>query len=175
VEACLGGEEAAWRTLVERHAPLIFSIGRRSGLDEHENEDVFQDVFLHLFQQLRFLRDPQSLAKWLITTTYRCAWHARRARDCMALDGLDAPSADPPTELVEQWERRHLLRLALEQLDGRCQRVLATVFRPGPGSAMSYDEAALRLQLPRGSLGPTRARCLRKLARLLEEMGLNRS
>ena len=65
------GEKQAWDELVERYAPLIWSICRRHRLDGADAEDVGQMVWPHLVDQLDNLRDPAALPGWLATTARR--------------------------------------------------------------------------------------------------------
>jgi len=68
-------------------------------------------------------------------------------------------------------ESQTLVRAALALLDGPCQQLLTQLFYAEPRP--SYTEIASMLALPEGSIGPTRARCLEKLMRILEKMGLS--
>src|SRR5207247_10181357 len=65
------GDQQAWNALVERYAPLIWSICRRYRLAGADADDVGQIVWLHLVDHLGNLRDPAALAGWLATTTQR--------------------------------------------------------------------------------------------------------
>ena len=69
---------------------------------------------------------------------------------------------------MEIQEKQHLVRLALSQLEPRCQKLLTALFLESP--ALSYEELAKRLDIPIGSIGPTRARCLQKLRTLLQKL-----
>jgi DNA-directed RNA polymerase specialized sigma24 family protein len=77
--------------------------------------------------------------------------------------------ADEPLLAVEQFA---LLWQAFRQLTDICQRVLrALVIDPEDGPP-SYQAVAAHLQMPVGSLGPTRARCLSQLRKLLDSGGI---
>jgi DNA-directed RNA polymerase specialized sigma24 family protein len=65
------GDKQAWDALVERHAPLIWSICGRHRLADADAEDVAQSVWLKLVDQLGRIRDPAALPGWLDTTTRR--------------------------------------------------------------------------------------------------------
>jgi RNA polymerase sigma factor (sigma-70 family) len=165
VEACLSGHQDAWVELIARYSRLVLAIPRRYGLGEEDAHDVFQSVFAFLVGRLSSVRDRDSLAKWLITTTHRTAWRHMQQQgpsSTVPLDGLGAPDeALPPPELAMRWEQQHALRQALRRLGGRCEELLTALYlaEPQPG----YDEIARRLGIPRGSIGPTRARCLARL------------
>src|ERR1700734_155114 len=69
------GDKRSWDALVERYAPLIWSICRRYRLDRADAEDVGQSVWLRLVDQLDKIRDPAALPGWLVTTTRRECGH----------------------------------------------------------------------------------------------------
>jgi RNA polymerase sigma factor (sigma-70 family) len=172
VSACLAGEEAAWRELVTRYGHLVLSIPRQAGLGEADCQDVFQEVFESLLRQLPRLRDRQSLAKWLMTTTHRasCRW-LRRSRRAVS-EGPEPRATDaPPLELVVRWERQQMVRQALRRLGGRCAKLLGALYLDP--SCPGYEEVARRLGVPRGSIGPTRLRCLARLVEVLRSAGVD--
>ena len=79
----LVSNQQAWDALVERYAPLIWSICGRYRLGRADAEDVGQSVWLRLAGQLEMIRDPAAVPRWLATTTSRsaagsCAQHAGR-------------------------------------------------------------------------------------------------
>ncbi|MHC4107546.1 MAG: RNA polymerase sigma factor [Planctomycetota bacterium] len=169
VEACLAGGEDAWEELVCRYGPLVFSIPRHYGLDQDVCEDIFQEVFSILIGQLRRIRSRTGLPKWFITTTHRvcCQWFRRSQRSANAEPPvMDGPA--PPPEHVMRWERHQLVRQALRRLGGRCEELLLALYsNQGPDS---YEHVARQLEIPVGSIGPTRARCLQKLMEILAAM-----
>ncbi len=75
----------------------------------------------------------------------------------------DAASADP----TEQWVRLEWLYDGLLEMDVRCRDLLIALYLSG--EQVSYEEVARRLGRPIGSIGPTRARCLERLRKILEE------
>ncbi|MCA9242752.1 MAG: sigma-70 family RNA polymerase sigma factor [Phycisphaerales bacterium] len=171
VNACLAGDEGAWHSLVKRYGRLVYSIPRRYGFAEADADDVFQAVMLSLHRSLGQLREVERLSSWLITTTHRECWRAGRKRDEMAsLPEGQSDSSEPSTELVEKWERQHLVRQALRELGGRCERLLSMLFLDK--DEPDYQTIASRLDIRIGSIGPTRARCFEKLAAILADLGM---
>src|SRR6266566_5024274 len=71
VSQAAAGDRDAWDEIVERYAPLIWSICRGHCLGSADAADVAQAVWLHLVDQLDHLRDPGALAGWLAATTSR--------------------------------------------------------------------------------------------------------
>lgn len=164
---CRSGDEEAWRLLVERYAPLILSIPRRYGLRAAQADDVFADVCLALVRALPNLRDPAALPQWLIRTTSRATWEAARKARVRPPDDLPPlTGAAPPEELMSRLEEEQLVRDALSALPDRCRKLLTLLYFRAP--TPSYDEVAKEMGMPRGSLGPTRSRCLERLRRQLE-------
>ena len=163
------GDTQAWDALVERYAPLIWSICRRYRLGSADAEDIAQAVWLRLVDQLDNIRDPAAIAGWLATTTRRECCRALRAarRPQAAWPVPDAETmADEQAETAEQEllaaERHAALRDAFADLTPCCQQLLAILTADPP---VPYAEISARLGIPVGSIGPSRGRCLDKLRR----------
>ena len=126
---------------------------------------MVQTTWLELVQRLRDIRSPQALTGWLVTTARRQAWHVRSRQRRHDQEGTDAIMEVPdagagPPEAAETSERHRLLWRHMQTLSDRCRellRIVAFVDRP------DYDVVAEALAMPRGSVGPTRGRCLAKL------------
>jgi RNA polymerase sigma factor (sigma-70 family) len=163
------GDQQAWDALIERYAPLVWSICRRYRLDRADAEDVAQTVWLRLVDQLNRLREPDALPGWLATTTRReCVQVLDTAHKTdtlgLVLDAGNIP--DPQAAAAEQEllaaERRAALREAFAGLPPYCQRLLALLIQDPP---VSYAEISTRLGISVGSITPIRSRCLDKLRR----------
>ncbi len=163
------GDKQAWDALVDRYAPLIWSICRRHGLGDADAEDVGQNVWLKLAGQLEKIRLPAALPGWLATTTRRECGRILRvrpgARDTGQAPGAETiPDDDARTaedELLAA-ERHAALREAFADLPPCCQQLIALLTENPPPS---YAQISARLGLPAGSIGPNRGRCLDKLRR----------
>ncbi len=169
VKRAENGDAQAWNALVERYAPLIWSICRQYRLGRADADDVGQNVWLKLVRQLDKVRDPAALAGWLATTTrHECARVGRAARNPRTapyvLDAEFIP--DPQSGMAEdellRAERHAALREAFADLPPSCQRLIALLITDPP---VPYGEVSTRLGIPTGSIGPTRGRCLAKLRR----------
>jgi RNA polymerase sigma factor (sigma-70 family) len=170
------GDPDAWNEIVERYAPLVWAICTRFGLSNHDREDVGQNVWLLLVEQLGKLREPAALPGWLATTTHReCLRVVTAARKSERLGtGLDdAPQFVDNTIIDEEIlmaERNAALRTALAELPPKCQRLLAMLTTDPPSS---YAEISAALEIPVGSIGPQRARCLQRLRKSSALAGLS--
>jgi RNA polymerase sigma factor (sigma-70 family) len=163
------GDKQAWDELVDRYAPLIWSICRRYQLGRADADDVGQGVWLRLVEQLGSLRDPAALPGWLATTTQReCGRVLRAARKQQApgqwpdaADIADKVTGIAESELLRA-ERHAALRDAFTQLPPKYQQLIALLIQDPP---LSYAEISGKLGIPVGSIGPNRARCLAQLRR----------
>ncbi len=177
--ACRDGDAKAWRRLVQRHQRLVYAVVSRIGLDEHSAADVFQTVFERLFDHLPRIADPSRLPAWIAVTAKREALLIRkRARRTVSMtlttDDEEAASWDMadegpmPGDALEELQQLTQLRRAIDQLDERSRLLLSLLF-PANGDQVAYEFVAQRLGIPVGSIGPTRARCLQKLRKLMAE------
>ncbi len=163
------GDKRAWDALVDRYSPLIWSICRRHRLGGAVAEDVGQNVWLRLVDQLDRIRDPAALPGWLATTTRReCLRVLHETRAPLAAGYVPDASSLPDERAgtAEQHllvaERHAALREAFMDLPPSGQRLIALLIEDPP---VSYAEISTRLGIPVGSIGPTRARYLDKLRR----------
>ena len=178
VRACTEGKTWAWDTLVDRYRRLVYAIPLRAGLSEEDAADVFQAVFTSLFEHLHTLRDSQGLAKWLMTTAQRESWTVSRKRRREPVDeervlsfwANDGQSITPE-QLLARWVDQALVLEALERLGGPCRKLLWLLYFDQ--EELPYTEVSERMGIAVGSIGPTRARCLQKMRRILRTMGID--
>lgn len=172
VRSCLAGDNEAWTTLLRRYHQLIYSIPRRYGLDPDDAADVYQAVALALWKGLGKLRSEKALTNWILTTTSRQSDRLSRRRkrqkpadvDEEAIANLPAPVVDPLGG-VQDLEDRHRIQQAMARLPARCAELLTRLYLID--NSGDYDTVASDLGIPRGSIGPTRSRCLEKMKKLL--------
>jgi RNA polymerase sigma factor (sigma-70 family) len=180
--ACLGGDVEAWDALIERYQALTYSTLLKQGLTSADADDIFQDVSLILFRHLGDLRDTARLSGWLISTARREAWRLKRRRgmalaselgerewELEAAEPLAQAAAPEPDAEMLALEDRQLVREGMERLGDRCRELLTLLYMSDPPA--SYADITERLSMPQGSIGPTRARCLRQLQKNLRELG----
>lgn len=177
ISACRGGDETAWEMIVYRYQNLLYSIPRRAGLSEDLAADILQDVFMTLFEKLESLEQPQFLRAWLMTTTrYKTIHFIQREtrgkptalfdeENKLRFELLDESLL--PDENLLRLEKENQVEAALEKIDERCRRLLSMLYLET--DTVSYHEISETLEIPLGSIGPTRSRCLQKLAKLLPD------
>ena len=177
VQACLFGDERAWAALVARYKTLIYSFPRRFGAGPSDAGDVFQLVCAELFVALPRLRNPDSLRSWIIAVASHqaCHWKRRhvtrtRREGEHSVSGIDVMVSAPSSEL-ERMEREQMVRDAIARLPPRCREVVRLLFYEDPPAP--YQTVAERLGLAIGSIGIIRARCLKRLQGILDEVGVH--
>jgi len=175
VDRCLDGDAGAWEVLVDRYARLVRSIPLRYGMDPADADDVAQQTFVALFRALSSLRETDRLSSWLVTTAHRASWRVggRSERSAAAARAAIDDVGSPDPDLAERWDLAQRVREALQRLGGRCERLLTMLF--GASGDPDYRTIADRLEMPIGSIGPTRARCLAKLRPILAEVGIDQA
>ncbi len=169
------GDSGAWEELVARYTNLLWSVARSFRLDTADAADVVQTTWLRLVEQLGRITTPDALGGWLATTARReCLRTLRRrgresfASDDSLFDVPDAGAVSAEAALIEH-ERDAALWAALHRLPPRCQALLRVLMAdPAP----SYDDVSVALDMPIGSIGPTRGRCLTKLREIAVAAGI---
>ena len=178
IVACLDGDSTAWETLITRYQRLIYSIPMKARLSSDDAADIFQSVCLKLYEKLSTLRDYERISSWLITTTTREVWRvtARNRRDVTTASSDEEsayainqiPSTGPLADEQRQaLEQQQIVRESVEALPERCRNLVTMLFYEK--DELSYADIARRMNMPVPSVGPTRARCLEKLKKLLQD------
>jgi RNA polymerase sigma factor (sigma-70 family) len=173
VLAAAAGDRGAWSALIERFAARVRGVARAHRLAAHDVEDVVQATWLRLFEHIDTVREPRALGAWLETTGRRESLRILRERQREfpttsehVLDRPVAPVDEQRLVAAERRaalaERRAALATALEQLPGRQRALVSMLFAD---SAPSYQTISSSLELPIGSIGPTRGRALASLRR----------
>jgi RNA polymerase sigma factor (sigma-70 family) len=173
---CRQGSAGAWHQLLNKYERLVYSIPLRYGLSRDDAADVAQITFTILIQSLDSLAEDSRLGPWLVTVARRHTWRLlernRRESASEHLESADlAESAvllgKSDADSIEHWELSQWLDAALSKLGDRCRELLlALYFQP---ERSSYAEVAADLDMPIGSIGPSRARCLKSLRQALGE------
>jgi RNA polymerase sigma factor (sigma-70 family) len=175
IRDCRSGDQKAWDELVARYQRLIYTVPRRAGLTDEQAADVFQEVFLTLFEKLDEIEQPEKIRSWIVTTAKFKTWGIIRASKGLyspvteeEMDYEMANLADK-TPLADdtliELEQQHLIRTAVKQLEERCQTILSMLYLRT--SSASYAEVAEAVGVGETSISPLRSRCLKKLEKLL--------
>jgi RNA polymerase sigma factor (sigma-70 family) len=169
------GDARAWEGLVTRFGGMIAATGRRYRLSAPDVAELQQTTWLRLVENLHRIEQPERVGGWLATTARReslqllkRASKYRSGADEMLANLPDRHLPEPDARPIAH-ERDVVLRAAWDRLKPRCQRLLALLMTDDP---MEYKDLSALLQMPIGSIGPTRQRCLEHLRLLVEEEGM---
>ena len=164
------GDQRAWNELVRRYTNLLWSVGRAHRLDTADIADVVQTTWLRLIEHLPQIRNREGIGSWLATTARReCLRLLRSGGRCQPSDEMEllvnarADHAEIDSALLTA-ERDAELWAAFSRLPARDQALLRLLAVDSPPS---YQEISAALEMPIGSIGPTRARSLERLRREL--------
>jgi RNA polymerase sigma factor (sigma-70 family) len=144
----------------------VHAVGRAHGLSWADAQDVYQVTWLRLLTHLQTIREPEKIGAWLTSTARHESWRVLRRLGRQVPVGSDAeleasdPLAPPPEARLVGNERQMAVWAALATLSAACQRLLRLMMTDPPPS---YEEVSAALNMPIGSIGPTRRRCLEKL------------
>jgi RNA polymerase sigma factor (sigma-70 family) len=172
VQRAKESDSRAWAELVARFNGMIAATGRRYRLSPSDISELQQTTWLRLVENLHRIEQPERVGGWLATTArreslvlVRRASKYRPGADEMLANMADKHLPEPDTRPIAE-ERKVVMRAAWEQLRPRCQELLSLLIDEDP---MGYKDLSKLLDMPVGSIGPTRARCLEYLRRLVEE------
>jgi RNA polymerase sigma factor (sigma-70 family) len=169
------GDSDAWCQITTRFTKLLWAVARSYRLGAQDSADVVQTTWLRLVDNLRAIENPDALPGWLATTARREAISLLRRRT-HASPRLEADRSSIRTDnflpecdtgLLERERDAQLWRCVgqLPEKDQRMLRILMSCDRP------SYAGVAAALDVPVGSIGPTRLRALQRLRRILTASG----
>jgi len=173
VNACLGGDETAWRTLVDRYKRLIYHFPVKASLPPEECDEVFQETLLALYRCLDRIQQVDDLSYWISRVAQRNVWRAvHRAKQGLELaPEYDVPDPDAiPQKQLELTVQQFKVRQALGSLNDKCRRLLTELFYLSDEN--NYKQISAKLGIAVGSIGPTRNRCLAKFRKALEKVGI---
>ena len=171
--ACAHDPEA-WQEIVRRYRGMVGKVARSYRLSDADTADVLQNTWLRAFERLDTVREPERLSGWLATTARRECLAVLRRTAREVPDGLFeaevSPNATCPETVVLSRETRGMVQQAVEQLPQRRRVLVRALFADDD---VHYADISQALDLPPGSIGPTRGRVLRSLRRTLEHVGLD--
>lgn len=152
VEKLKGGEEAAYRIVLERYQTLVLNCAFKFLRDRHAAEEITQEVFIQVFKSIDTFRSEAALSTWIyriaVTRSLNLVKSMKRQKRFgvfIRLFGTDRPEEhlaaeekEQPDQELENSERARILTLALEKLPEN-QRIAFTLSKY---DALSYAEIA---------------------------------
>lgn len=173
VDRCLQGDDAAWELVVTTYTRKIYNLSYRYTSRRDLAEDLTQDIFIRVYQNLKSFRmESGSLQNWILKVGRNLIIdHYRQTRryqktggsdelETMALEDHKLPS---PLRSVEQAEATKFLQEGLRALSPELKE--AVILRDLEG--MAYQEIAEVLSIPEGTVKSRINRGRIELAKLL--------
>ncbi|MGZ3145481.1 RNA polymerase sigma factor [Lentzea chajnantorensis] len=165
--AAARGDQTAWDALIRQFSGLLWSVARAHRLSDADAADAVQCTWIKLVEHLDRIAEPERLAGWLATTArHECLQLIRRSGRLPEPAEIDdsADPAPPVDHALLVGERDAALWRVFEGLPDRCRRLLRVLMASPPPA---YAEVAAALDMPVGSIGPIRQRCLNRLRALV--------
>lgn len=174
---CQDGDKQAWKDLISRLSPLIFSICRRMNLTREESFDIYGQVCYLLLSNLNRVQSVDKILSFVATTTRREIFQhnrktglLRKFEDTIVKEIYNRP-VRTPDDILEKEERSETVIKAMIELPRKDFDLLYLLFFDK--SDLSYDQIAERIGIPVSSIGPNRGRALTRLSKILKKKGLS--
>jgi RNA polymerase sigma-70 factor (ECF subfamily) len=158
VARCRNGDPHAWNALVERFARYVSAIATQAfRLPAHDAEDVFQTVFMRVFERLDTLRSDDAIRPWVGQLTRNCCLDVIRASGrVVPVEEVDERVAD---DTIARLDEAMAIREGLAHLGPECQEILDRFFARDE----SYRTIGDALTIPAGTIASRISRCLARL------------
>ncbi|MBD0328726.1 MAG: RNA polymerase sigma factor [Thermoleophilia bacterium] len=169
------GDAGAFGDLYERHCRAVYNyLFRRLG-DWSDAEELTAVVFLEAFRRRRDVRvENGKVLPWLYGIATNLVRNRRRSlrRQRNALEGMDRaePSSDGSADALARVDAEQRMR-ALLRLVGRLRKDQQDVVALCIWSELSYEEAAVALDVPVGTIRSRLARARAALRELADANG----
>lgn len=163
VQLCRSGDSRAWERLVERFSRYVHAIAVNGfRLSPADAEEVFQEVFMRVYEHLGELRDEDAVRPWVAQLTRRAALDLLRSR---ARIELRASAAEPVTaeDPFARVDDVLAVRSALAAVPAPAREVVDRFYCRD----QSYRTISAEMKLPSGTVA---SRIARSLPRLRDEL-----
>jgi len=178
VDRCRKGEDEAWRELVDRFGPRVYSVAYHFTLKREDAEELSQEIFLKIFENLERYDGGFPLIAWIVSLSRNLCIdrYRRRKREKsfrFVSDDAVMPmlrSDDDPSAEALRKERTKMLFAALSEIPEELAEIL--VLRDLDG--LAYDEIGKALALPDGTVKSRLFRARAEVARRIRERHENR-
>jgi RNA polymerase sigma-70 factor (ECF subfamily) len=179
VERCRQGQDEAWRELVDRFGQKIYSVAYHFTLKREDAEELAQEIFLKIFENLERYDGSYPLVAWIVSVSRNLCidrYRRRKRENSFRFISDDSvgpllKAADDPAAETLQRERAKLLFSALAEIPEDLAEIL--VLRDLDG--LAYEEIGKALALPDGTVKSRLFRARSEVARRIRERHERRS
>lgn len=121
VDATLGGDDDAYAELIRRHKRRVFGAAARFARNDHQIDDIAQEVFIRAFKNLQNFRRDAPFEHWLARITVSACYdflrRERKHRETAPLDAVDFDMSDSSVErAISAGRAREVVGWAMKQL-----------------------------------------------------------
>jgi RNA polymerase sigma-70 factor, ECF subfamily len=103
LDGCVAGKRSAQSALYRRYAPVMLGVCMRYARDHDEAEDIMQEAFLKIFQNIASFRNEGSFEGWMKRVMINHALnHYRRQKKQPFLEDIDSISE---TDILDRDEQ----------------------------------------------------------------------
>ncbi len=176
VRQILSGERGGYRTLVDRYAPMVFSVVNRFVDTEDDAEELAQEIFVKTYERLSSFEGGSKFSSWLyMIAMNHCRDYAKNVRrqnsrfSEMEEHVLDEKLQhdDSPEQEVERKEWIDVLRDGLTSIN----QDYAKAFLMKYDDNMSYQAMSKRLNVSVSALKVRVYRAKKELKTFIESQG----
>lgn len=168
IRQVLAGDKDAFRLLVENYQNLVAHVVFRMVKCREDREDICQDVFMKIYQNLPNFRGQSKLSTWIARIAYNtCINHLEKKRalvsdDLLIENYVSENSDDSVHKDIEEGDIKEKLTALIELLP-EIFRIVITLYHL---EGMKYQEISQVLDKPEGTIKSYlyRARQLLKVA-----------
>ena len=171
VRRCKSGDEGAWNVIVDRYSNIIFNLAFNFFGNREDAEDVTQDIFLKIYNNMGKFREERNFNSWLLTLSKNyCIDHWRRHKKGVKRvdldDGLIKDDVTPEERVIKNQDVVSLRKkIAVLEPDLRMLLIMRDI------QEFSYQEISDSLKLPLGTIKSRINRARVKLARIFLQNG----
>ena len=157
IERILSGDQTAFRSLVEQYQRLVSHIVFRMIAAKEDREDICQDVFMRIYQNLSDFRSESKLSTWIASIAYNACLNHLEKRKLVPLEELNSPEQSlesflerhkRPDEITEEKEVGALLESEINRMPATFRTIL-TLYHLDD---MSYTQISEVMRLPEGTV-----------------------
>ena len=176
ISLALSGDESAWGEIVDLITPVVIGICQSRQVSREETYDIYGQVCYLLLTNLKDLINPAGLIQYAATITKREILSLARRRkkqvDFLIFEykEFSGESYHGTDKDIESSQLRELIITAIDRLPEKEAHLLKFLFLDP--AEPSYEEIARKLKIPVSSIGPTRARGLKRLQKIIKKMGI---
>lgn len=155
IDKILAGDKEAFKVLISEYQRLVNHIVYRMVPDADGREDICQEVFMRVYQNLSHFRSDSKLSTWIARIAYnRCVDYLGRRKISVSVDSSEDPAEDivdetsAPDRDLERADISSHLHAEISRLPAQFRTIITLYHLDG----MSYAEIGSAMAIPEGTV-----------------------